>query len=115
MKNNFSFKGKVNKFDMTGGWFFVMLPDELVISKDIQVKVQNRKDRFAKIEAEVIFEGIKVKWNSALLPHSKLIKIDPKTKKKMETSRLFIAIKKDVRKKIDVDIGDEVELNFSFV
>lgn len=95
MKKVYKFSGTVNKFPMEIAWYFVYVPKE--ITEEIFSKVNLRATPFKFLPIYATLEGIK--WETALLPHGKM--------------QFFIAIKKDVRKKTFVDVGDKVEISFS--
>ena len=71
--------------------------------------------RFARIMVTIKTEdGHMMTRETALLPHSSFTYADVATKKVIKTSRLFIPIKKTVRKKLELDVGEIVQISFSF-
>lgn len=95
MKKVYKFGGTVNRFPMEAAWYFVYVPKE--ITEEIFSKVNLRATTFKFLPIYATLED--VKWETSLLPHGK--------------KQFFIAIKKDVRKKTFVDVGDKVEISFS--
>ena len=95
MKKVYKLSGLVNRFPMEIAWYYVYVPREITDEIFTKINLRATPFRFMPIEAEL--EGIK--WNTALLPHGK--------------KQFFIPVKKDVRKKTFVDLGDKVEISFS--
>ena len=95
MKKVYKFSGTVNRFPMEVAWYYVYVPKE--ITEEIFAKVNLRATPFRFLPINAGLENIK--WETALLPHGK--------------KQFFIALKKDVRKRTFVDVGDKVEISFS--
>lgn len=86
----FKIKGKIELFPQKGGWFYVRVP--VMITE----KLSDRATRgLIPITATL---GSSV-WDTSLLP--------------MGDGTHFIALKAKVRKKEDIDLGDNIEVSFS--
>jgi uncharacterized membrane protein (UPF0127 family) len=87
-----------------------MLPESILFDDSFNFLFKNKKDRFAKIKVKVANEDkSKAEWVTALLPHSKT------TFKDKKISRLFIPLKKEIRKKLGLSHGEKIEVDFTFV
>jgi hypothetical protein len=83
--------GIVERFPGKGGWFFIKLPDFYTnLTKGMAVGRS-----FVKIKAQIGSTS----WNTSLLP--------------LKGGIIFIAIKAEVRKKEEIQLGDMVEISFS--
>ena len=95
---------------MEAPWYFVMLPESILFDQNFQLLLSKKRDRFAKVNVKVINEdGCEAEWATALLPHSKIFFKDKKI------SRLFIPLKKEIRKKLELSSLEQIEVDFIFV
>lgn len=81
--------GEVDRFPPPGGWFYIIVPDE--VSDELAV-FENR----GFIPVTVTLET--TTWETSLLP--------------MGDGRHFLALNAKVRKAHDIDVGDEVTVEF---
>lgn len=103
MSKVYKFQGRISVFNMEDGWHFVAVPPEITNEKKIKEKLSSFKGwKFLPILAKV---G-KTEWKTALLPLGKH-SIIPNQK--------FIAIKKDVRKKEGLQMGEIIKLSFKII
>jgi len=93
MKKVFKFKAEVWLWPGIGGWHFVNVPEE--ISKEIRAKC-------GKGMLKILVQIGKTKWNTALFPY----------KNPRGLFGYLISIKKIVRKKEEILMGDTIRLSF---
>ncbi len=97
MKKEFSFSATVEKFNLPASWYFVMVPEKILK----EVKGLNPKKigyGFFPISATLN----QTTWRTSLLP------MGNKTGEK----RYFIALKAEVRKKEEIDLGEKIKISF---
>jgi hypothetical protein len=85
-----SFKAVIHHFPMKSAWYYVDVPMEFLFA------LQPGSFGFTKIIAQID----KTKWQTSLLPRG--------------DGGYFIAIKKDIRQKLKLDLGDEIQISFEY-
>lgn len=90
----FKLKGNVERYPGPNGWFYVRVPEKMM-KKVGEVAPPPGRWKFIKIEVTL---G-ETTWQTSLLP--------------MGNGQYFIALKAEVRKKEQVELGDDVSLKFS--
>lgn len=117
MKSNstYIFSAPVAVFGMPANWYFVMLPEKILTEKLFRKKMKEKATRFARVMVNVTTEDKEsISWETALLPHSSFMYSEKETEKKIKMSRLFIPIKKAIRKKLGLDVGEMLHVSFHF-
>lgn len=93
MENPYKIKAKVWLYPGLGGWHFVN------VDKKISEKI---RAKYGKGMVKILARIGKTEWNTALFPESR--------------SRAYlISIKKAVRQKEEILIGDEVKISFKVI
>ena len=118
MKSNstYTFSAPVSLFAMeVASWYFVMLPEKILTEKLFRKEMKEKVTRFARVMVTVTTEDKEsISWETALLPHSSFMYSEKETEKKIKMSRLFIPIKKAIRKKLELDAGEILHVSFRF-
>jgi hypothetical protein len=120
MITKYNFTTDVGAFPAeTFAWLFLMLPDDILCDPKFQDKLKERASKFQKVSITVENStNQKYIWETSLLPHDKLIYFVEDTKgvrKKVKISRLFIPLRKEVRKNITLEIGDMVNVTIELL
>lgn len=90
---DFKFNAKLWLYHGEGAWVFVTLPKD--ISHDIRVVIKNMPRRgFGSLKVNVEVDG--VSWDTSIFPDSK-------------SKSYILPIKKDIRKKASISVGDTCE------
>jgi hypothetical protein len=90
MMKQLSFTAIIQKFPMKSAWYYVDVPTEFLFG------LQAGSYGFTKIKARIN----DLEWSTSLLPKG--------------DGGYFIAIKKDIRTKLKIDLGDEIEVRFDY-
>lgn len=90
MKNTFT--EKIERFECENGWYYVVVPEELVVP----LRLQDYTNQFGYIAVTV--ETGTSRWDSSIMP--------------LGGGVSFIALPAKVRKKEKIGLGDEVEVYF---
>lgn len=96
MTSEFSFEAELYEWDGPAAWVFAALPADLA---DVIDEVHGEHSRgFGSLRVEV---GIgEVVWRTSIFPDSK-------------AGTFLLPVKKDIRRKAGVDVGDVVEIDLS--
>jgi len=93
LKWSISFKGVVEQFPGAGGWLYVVVP------KRFQANLRKQRRAWGMYPIEVLIG--KTTWKTKLMVK--------------RGGDFFVAIKAEVRKKEEIDVGDSISVTFNLI
>lgn len=94
--NTITFTGHINRFAMEGGWYYVEIPETY------SVLFENGARGFTKVLATIE----PLQWQTSVMPLGKFSQTNAK---------YFVAIKKEVRLRLGIGIGDEIIVTIQLI